>query len=150
MGITKKNLRLPPLHAPGHEVAATLQSSVQFARLGQIAFSVDTQPALLADLPKNLWVDEVIAVTSSDLPGDNYVVVGLADDCDLFFGSSDICREGSHSSKNETSIGHAGYACSSSDETLEASWSTGISTGTITFYMKFIPDYRGGAVLNAT
>jgi hypothetical protein len=149
MSITKKIRRKPPKYAPGKDVARALRSSKQCAYIGQVDLSNDTQPALLMDFPAYAWIDEIQIVTSSDMPGGNSIRIGIDTDCDLFMASSDATRVGSHSSKYETQPGAGGYMCSAA-QTLEMSWTTGITTGTVDVFITFVDDYRESAVENGS
>jgi hypothetical protein len=139
--ISPKDIKLPPLHAPGKGVAEALNSATYMAKSATVSCTGgDTQPALLFNVPKDVFVEDVIVYTTTALTGasPDTLVVGIASDCDLFHASSDVLNVGSHSAAYGSALGAGGYV-TSSDEQIEANWSTGTTAGAFYAVIKYKP-----------
>jgi len=151
MSISAKNLKMPPLHAPGKGVAEALNSASYFAKSATVSCTSggDTQPALLFNVPKDVYIADVRIQTETALTGDdpNTLVIGISSDCDMFHASSDVVNVGSHSMLYGTALGAGGYPCTA-DEVVEANWSTGTTAGAFYAVIEYKPRFGKNFVHN--
>lgn len=148
--ISPKDIKLPPLQAPGKGVAEALNSASYVAISATVSCTGgDTQPALLFNVPKDVYVEDVVVHTTTALTGGDpdTLLVGIAGDCDLFHASSDVVNTGSHSMHYGTALGAGGYPCTA-DQVVEANWSTGTTAGAFYATIKYKPRFSENFVHN--
>ncbi len=142
MSVSPKDIRMPPTHAPGHGVEDALNASLYVAKSGTVVIGTDTQPALLFYVPSNVFISEIVkhvSVAVEGNTGSDNVLVGIESDSDLFMAADTVTNAiGFWSSKRGTAIGGGGYV-TSSDETIEATWTTSSTVGSFDFYLIYRP-----------
>jgi hypothetical protein len=143
MSIAAKNIKLPPAHAPGKGVAEALNNALYVAKSATASCTGgDTYPILLFNVPKNVYIKDVVIHTETALSGasPDTLIVGIDSDCDLFHSSSDVINAGSHSAAYGSAVGAGGYLCTG-DQVVQADVSAATTAGA--FYAELIYKPRG-------
>jgi hypothetical protein len=142
MSVSPVDLKMPPQNAPGQGVEGALHSGLYVAQSETVTIGTDTLPALLFNVPENTLVSEIILHTQTAVAGNtgsDNVLVGINSDSDLFMAADTVVSQaGFWSSKRGTAIGSGGYV-TSSDEQVEATWTTQSSVGAFDAYLIYKP-----------
>lgn len=137
------DLKMPPAHAPGAGVKEALHSGLYIAKSNTVTIGTDTMPALLFDVPSNTFISEIILEVTTAVEGNtgsDNVLIGLnGGDSDLFMAADTVVSQvGRWSSKRGVAVGGGGYL-TSSDEIIEATWTTQSSAGVFDAYIIYKP-----------
>jgi hypothetical protein len=133
-----KDLVKPPAFAPGKGVADALKHGVYMVKSKSIDPSSDTSPQYLFNVPRNVFVNDIVIDTTSGMAS-SYLIIGIASDCDMFFSDTSVLNLGSHSMKNGSNAAlMAGGYNSSCDVVVEANFASG-GAGTFTAYLFYSP-----------
>ena len=141
MSISAKNIKLPPAHAPGKGVAEALNAATFVAKSATVSCTGgDTYPALLFNVPKDVYIEDVVIHTTTALTGaaPDTLIVGIDSDCDAFHSSSDVVNEGSHSMLYGTAHDAGGYLCTG-DQVVQADVSAATTAGAFYAVLKYRP-----------
>lgn len=133
-----KDVIKPPAFAPGKGVAEALKHGVYMAKSKSIDPSSDTSPQYLFNVPRNVFVNDIVIDTTSGMAS-TYLQIGIASDCDCFFSDTAVLNLGSHSMKSGNNAAlYAGGFNSSCDVVVEANFASG-GGGAFTAYLFYSP-----------